>query len=559
MLKSLSIQNIAVIEKAQIEFSKGLNVLTGETGAGKSIIIDSINAILGERTSRELVRSGCDNAFVSAYFEDVDESVNALLDELGIEREDDNSLVVSRKISAQGKSVFRINGVQVTASMLKSLGRSLINIHGQHDSQALLNPDEHFKFLDSYANISPLLDEYKASFKKLLSVRRRLKELTADADDRDKQIELLDYQINELSQAEIKVGEWDELKQRKELILNSQSITQALTDLNVAFSGNDETMGVIGTVSSVSKSVASVSKNDTQLKQILEKLEALNDSCEIIKDMAQEKLESIDFQPDELDKIEERLSLLYDFSNKYGETEQDMLYYLENAVNRRKSFDNSDEELERLNAQYDEAFSTTVSLSQKLTAERKSAAKRLSEEICEQLMYLDMPKTVFSVDFQKGNLSSNGEDKIEFLISTNPGEPPKPLVKIASGGELSRIMLAIKSIIAKNDSVQTLIFDEIDTGVSGKASRKIGLKLKEVGESTQVICVTHSAQIASVADNHLLIEKKYDEQSTFTSVRPLDYQGRRYELARIMGGLEITDSLLTTAEEMLDDNEIISI
>lgn len=559
MLKSLSIQNIAVIEKAQIEFSKGLNVLTGETGAGKSIIIDSINAILGERTSRELVRSGCDNAFVSAYFEDVDESVNALLDELGIEREDDNSLVVSRKISAQGKSVFRINGVQVTASMLKSLGGLLINIHGQHDSQALLNPDEHFKFLDSYANISPLLDEYKSSFKKLLSVRRRLKELTADADDRDKQIELLDYQINELSQADIKVGEWDELKQRKELILNSQSITQALTDLNVAFSGNDETMGVIGTVSSVSKSVASVSKNDTQLKQILEKLEALNDSCEIIKDMAQEKLESIDFQPDELDKIEERLSLLYDFSNKYGETEQDMLYYLENAVNRRKSFDNSDEELERLNAQYDEAFSTTVSLSQKLTAERKSAAQRLSEEICEQLMYLDMPKTVFSVDFQKGNLSSNGEDKIEFLISTNPGEPPKPLVKIASGGELSRIMLAIKSIIAKNDSVQTLIFDEIDTGVSGKASRKIGLKLKEVGESTQVICVTHSAQIASVADNHLLIEKKYDEQSTFTSVRPLDYQGRRYELARIMGGLEITDSLLTTAEEMLDDNEIISI
>ena len=559
MLKSLSIQNIAVIEKAQIEFSKGLNVLTGETGAGKSIIIDSINAILGERTSRELVRSGCDNAFVSAYFEDVDESVNALLDELGIEREDDNSLVVSRKISAQGKSVFRINGVQVTASMLKSLGGLLINIHGQHDSQALLNPDEHFKFLDSYANISPLLDEYKASFKKLLSVRRRLKELTADADDRDKQIELLDYQINELSQADIKVGEWDELKQRKELILNSQSITQALTDLNIAFSGNDETMGVIGTVSSVSKSVASVSKNDTQLKQILEKLEALNDSCEIIKDMAQEKLESIDFQPDELDKIEERLSLLYDFSNKYGETEQDMLYYLENAVNRRKSFDNSDEELERLNAQYDEAFSTTVSLSQKLTAERKSAAQRLSEEICEQLMYLDMPKTVFSVDFQKGNLSSNGEDKIEFLISTNPGEPPKPLVKIASGGELSRIMLAIKSIIAKNDSVQTLIFDEIDTGVSGKASRKIGLKLKEVGESTQVICVTHSAQIASVADNHLLIEKKYDEQSTFTSVRPLDYQGRRYELARIMGGLEITDSLLTTAEEMLDNNEIISI
>ena len=559
MLKSLSIQNIAVIEKAEIEFSKGLNVLTGETGAGKSIIIDSINAILGERTSRELVRSGCDNAFVSAYFEDVDDCVNALLDELGIEKEEDNGLVISRKISALGKSVFRINSVQVTASMLKTLGVLLINIHGQHDSQALLNPDEHFKFLDSYANISPLLNEYKASFKELLTVRRRLKELTADADDRDKQIELLDYQINELSQADIKLGEWDELKHRKELILNSQSITQALTDLNIAFSGNDDVMGVISTVLSVAKSVSAVSQNDTELKQILEKLEALSDSCETIKDLAQEKLDSIDFQPDELDKIEERLALLYDFSNKYGETEQDMLYYLENAINRRKSFDNSDEELERLNAQYDEAFSNTLSLAQRLTNERKAAAQRLSREICEQLSYLDMPKTSFSVDFQKGNLSSNGEDKIEFLISTNPGEPPKPLVKIASGGELSRIMLAIKSIIAKNDSVQTLIFDEIDTGVSGKASRKIGLKLKEVGESTQVICVTHSAQIASVADNHLLIEKKYDEQSTFTSVRSLDYQGRKYELARIMGGLEITDSLLTTAEEMLDDNEIISI
>lgn len=559
MLKSLSIQNIAVIEKAEIEFSKGLNVLTGETGAGKSIIIDSINAILGERTSRELVRSGCENAFVSAYFEDVDDCVNALLDELGIEKEEDNSLVISRKISALGKSVFRINGVQVTASMLKTLGVLLINIHGQHDSQALLNPDEHFKFLDAYANISPLLNEYKSSFRELLTVRRRLKELTADADDRDKQIELLDYQINELSQADIKLGEWDELKHRKELILNSQSITQALTDLNIAFSGNDDVMGVISTVLSVAKSVSSVSQNDTELKQILEKLEALSDSCETIKDLAQEKLDSIDFQPDELYKIEERLALLYDFSNKYGETEQDMLYYLENAINRRKSFDNSDEELERLNAQYDEAFSNTLSLAQRLTNERKAAARSLSREICEQLSYLDMPKTIFSVDFQKGNLSSNGEDKIEFLISTNPGEPPKPLAKIASGGELSRIMLAIKSIIAKNDSVQTLIFDEIDTGVSGKASRKIGLKLKEVGESTQVICVTHSAQIASVADNHLLIEKKYDEQSTFTSVRPLDYQGRKYELARIMGGLEITDSLLTTAEEMLDDNEIISI
>lgn len=559
MLKSLCIENIAVIEKADIEFKSGLNAMTGETGAGKSIIIDSINAIMGERTSKELVRSGCENAFVSAYFTDVDDNINELLSEYGIAPEEDNSLLVSRKISAQGKSVFRINGVQATASMLKAISSGLINIHGQHDSQALLNPDYHYRYVDTYGNIDSLLSEYKFAFSNLLSVRKRLKSLTSDADDRDRQVELLDYQINELTQADIKVGEWEELKRRKNIILNSQNISDVLNNISIAFSGNEEAMGISSLVLSAIKEIDSLNDDDDDIKLIRDNLEILMDTSETIKDMTSTKLNQVDFHPDELNKIEERLALFYDFSKKYGETEEDMLYYLENALKKRRLFDNSDEEIEKLNAEYDECFSKTVELAQKLSNARKEAAEKLSKEICNQLKYLDMPKTQFSVSFENSILSSNGADKIEFLISTNPGEPPKPLAKIASGGELSRIMLAIKSIIAKNDSVQTLIFDEIDTGVSGKASHKIGLKLKEVGESTQVICVTHSAQIASVADNHLLIEKKYDNNKAYTSVKLLNYQGRKYELARIMGGFEITDSLLTTAEEMLDNNEIVLI
>lgn len=559
MLKTLGIENIAVIEKADIEFSGGFNILTGETGAGKSIVVDSINAILGERTSKELVRNGCENAFVTAYFEDINEEVKAKLIELDIPLEDDNSLMLSRKISIQGKSSCRINGIMCTVSMLKEIGSLLVNIHGQHDSQALLNPDYHYKFVDMYGGCESLLAEYKDSFKKLLSIRKRLKALTLDADSRDKQIELLDYQIKELTQAEIKVGEWEELKARKNVILNSQSLLTALNSTLSAFNGGDEFSGISTMLGTSIKDIGDLVNVDSDLKAIYDKLEQLNDAVETVKDLTQSKINAIDYQPDELDKIEERLDLLYTFSNKYGETEKDMLYYLDEAIKQRASFDNSEEELERLNAEYDEIFSTTIALAEKLSAKRQRSADKLGEEICKQLEFLDMPRIKFSTSFEKGNLSSTGFDKIEFLIATNIGEVPKPLAKIASGGELSRIMLAIKSIIAKNDSIQTLIFDEIDTGVSGKASRKIGLKLKEVGEATQVICVTHSAQIASLSDSHFLIEKEYTEDRTYTKVRELDFIGRKKELARIMGGLEITDALLMSAEEMLNNQDILFI
>ena len=552
MLKTLVIENIAVIKKAQIEFTGGLNVLTGETGAGKSIVVDSINAILGERTSRELVRAGSDNAFVNAYFEDINDDVKLKLNEYDIPIEEDGSLLLSRKISAGGKSVCRVNGLPVTVGILKDIGTHLVNIHGQHDSQALLNPDFHYKFLDAYADCDELLAEYKDSFKSFLNIRRQLKSLTSDADERDKQSEILDYQIKELRDADIKVGEWEELKHRKSVILNSQAILNALNTLLGAVNGDDENQGIQSVLSSSDKEITALLDADSQLKPIKEKLDSAEDLLESIKDLISDKMESLDFQPDELDKIEERLDILYTFSNKYGETEQDMLYYLADAERKRALFDNSEQDLERLNAEYDSSLEKTQSLALKLSEVRRKAAEKLGDEICSQLEFLDMPGVKFVTQFSKGNLSSSGVDKIEFLIRTNPGEEPKPLAKIASGGELSRIMLAIKSIIAKSDSIATLIFDEIDTGVSGKASRKIGLKLKEVGKNAQVICVTHSAQIASAADSHFLIKKEYTDNAAFTQIMPLDFEGRKYELARIMGGLNVTESLLKSAEEMLD-------
>lgn len=553
MLKTLSIENIAVIEKADIEFSKGFNVLTGETGAGKSIVVDSINAILGERTSKELVRAGSENAFVTAYFEDINSEVKQKLNEFDLPCEDDGTLMLSRKISAQGKSTCRINGSVCTVSMLKEVGNLLVNIHGQHDSQTLLNADYHYKFVDMYGSLDGVLDEYKQSFRQLLSVRKQLKALTMDADERDRQIELLDYQIKELTDAEIKVGEWDELKKRKNLILNSQNLLQSLNSALTAFNGSDEYSGISTLLSTAVKELGTVSDVDSDIKAVYDKAEALNDSVEVVKDALLDKINSIEFEPEELNRIEERLDLYYTFSNKYGETEQDMLYYLDEAVKKRAAFENSEEELEKLNVRYDEIFNQTVALAQKLTDLRKSTAEKLGNEICKQLEFLDMPKIKFTTSFEKGNLSANGWDKIEFLIATNVGETAKPLAKIASGGELSRIMLAIKSIIAQKDSIDTLIFDEIDTGVSGKASRKIGLKLKELGAFTQVICVTHSAQIASVADSHFLIEKNVQNDRTYTNVTVLDYDGRKNELARIMGGINATESLLKSAEELLNN------
>lgn len=550
MLKTLDIENIAVIEKASVDFSGGLNVLTGETGAGKSIVVDSINAIMGERTSRELVRYGADNAYVSAYFDDICDSALNKLKEFDIELEEDNSLLITRKISANGKSLCKVNGKTVTVSMLKEICSYLVNVHGQHDSQALLNPDLQYNYIDMLLEDKSVLSDYKETFKKLISVRRKLKSFAKDEDNKESLLELLNFQIEELEKADIKVGEREELTKKRALIQKSEDIIKSLNLAISVINGDDENIGIEQACADVSRTLFKFDET----KDVYDVFNDINDKLELAKDKAEALLLSIDFSPEEIEMIDEKLDLYYKFSNKYGQTEQEMLNYLEKAKEKRNSILFADEELNRLNEEYENLLNITVKLADKLSTERKKTAKIFEENVKQELAFLDMPKMQFYVDFNKGNLSSTGYDKIEFLISANPGEPPKSLSKVASGGELSRIMLAIKNIISYNDTIGTLIFDEIDTGVSGRASQKIGLKLKSVSKNTQVICVTHSAQIASNADEHFLIQKKFNNNKTFTCVTPLDFEGRKQELARIMGGLEITDTLLQSAEELLNQN-----
>lgn len=555
MLKTLDIENIAVIEKAQIEFSAGFNVLTGETGAGKSIVVDSINAILGERTSRELVRNGADFAFVSALFTNINKTVKDKLSELGYIPEDDNSLLLTRRISSDGKSACKINGRPATVSVLREVGDTLVNIHGQHDSQSLLNPDCHYKFIDMLSGGSELIENYKSAFSEFIHIRRRLKQLTARAEKNDNNTELLDFQINELENADIKAGETEKLTARKKILDNADGALEAYNAVLSTLSGDDENAGVKLSLASVANEIEKYSDVSDDTAKAYSLLQNIDDELETVKSLVENAAQSLDYDPDEKEKIEERLDQLYRLGKKYGGTEEAMLENLEKFKTQRAAINTDEEELEKLTEEYDSSFDKVQKLAAELSDLRKQTALKFENDVKAQLEFLDMPKISFKVNFEKGILSSAGIDKIEFLISTNPGEPPKPLAKIASGGELSRIMLAIKNILAYNDTVDTLIFDEIDTGVSGRASVKIGMKLKSVSKNTQVITVTHSAQIAAFADTHFLIQKDYENERTYTKVTALDFENRKYELARIMGGLQITDALLEGAEEMLKNAE----
>lgn len=555
MLKTLDIENIAVIEKAQIEFSAGFNVLTGETGAGKSIVVDSINAILGERTSRELVRNGADFAFVSALFTDINKTVKDKLSELGYIPEEDNSLLLTRRISSDGKSACKINGRPATVSVLREVGDTLVNIHGQHDSQSLLNPDCHYKFIDMLSGGSELIGNYKSAFSEFIHIRRRLKQLTAQAEKNDNSTELLDFQINELENADIKVGETEKLTARKKILDNADGALEVYNAVLSTLSGDDENAGVKLSLASVANEIEKYSDVSGDTAKAYSLLQNIDDELETVKSLVENAAQSLDYDPDEKEKIEERLDQLYRLGKKYGGTEEAMLENLEKFKVQRAAINTDEEELEKLTEEYDSSFDKVQKLAAEISDLRKQTALKFENDVKAQLEFLDMPKISFKVNFEKGILSSAGIDKIEFLISTNPGEPPKPLAKIASGGELSRIMLAIKNILAYNDTVDTLIFDEIDTGVSGRASVKIGMKLKSVSKNTQVITVTHSAQIAAFADSHFLIQKDYENERTYTKVTALDFENRKYELARIMGGLQITDALLEGAEEMLKNAE----
>lgn len=547
MLTSLKIENVAIIESAAIEFGCGLNVLTGETGAGKSIVIDSINAILGERTSRDIIRTGAQSAKVYAVFEDVNERVRNFLDENGIDCED-GVLIINRTLSREGKNVCRINGAPVTVSMLREIGGELIDIHGQHDNQSLLSPEKHCGFVDSFAGNADLIADYREKYGRLCEIRSKLKKLTTDESSKSQRIDFLTYQIDELEKAEITIGERDELKARKSLINNSQKVIESL---NIAYEALKADGAGIDMITDAESEIANASAYMETLGEASEKITDIRYELEDIAETVRDAMTEVDFDPSELEDIDERLDLLYRLSKKYGDTEEEMLEYLEKA---RAELDNiafSEERVKELQEQEKEALAETETAACKLTESRKTAGEKLSNAICSELEFLDMPNVRFVVKCNDIGLTENGKDEIEFLISANAGEEPKPLAKIASGGELSRIMLAIKNVLAETDGVDTMIFDEIDTGVSGRAAQKIAMKLRSASKGRQVICVTHLAQIAAQGDVHLYISKSVSDGKTYTNIKSLIEEERVAEIARIMGGMEITKLQLESAREML--------
>lgn len=552
MLQNLKIENVAIIESADIFFENGLNIMTGETGAGKSIIIDSINAVLGERTSRELVRTGSNKASVTALFRTENKNVSVFLDECGIEAEADGGLLISRSISADGKNVCRINGCPVTVGMLKSLGRELINIHGQHDSQLLLNPESHCSFIDRMAGNEKLLEEYKAAYDNFNALKREIASLITDDEEKNRKIELLTYQIDEIENAQLTVGEMDELKAVRTLHRNSEKIISAVNAAYSLLNGFDEAQGAVQQVKMSCSQLDGVSQYYQPLEETADKLREFYYQLEDIQDSLASTVDDLEYDPQYAQAVEDRLDYLNRLSRKYGATEADMLEFCEKCKAERREIEFSDERLLQLKAEEQKQRQLVISLADELTERRLATGKAFSEKVMTELEFLDMPNVIFETDRKEIAPAENGADEIEFLISPNLGENPKPLAKIASGGELSRIMLAIKNVLSDKDNIETLIFDEIDTGVSGRAASKLGKKLYEVSAGRQVICVTHLAQIAAQADFHFEISKSSKDGKTYTSVTPLDRDGRKHELARIIGGGEsVTQTQLDMAEEML--------
>ena len=553
MLSNLKISDIAIIKEAVIDFDNGLNVLTGETGAGKSIIIDAINAILGERTSRELIRTGSNNAEVSAFFENINDDVIAILNEFGIECEEDKSLLISRKISLDGKNLCKINGASATVSMLKKIGQALINVHGQMDNHNLLNEELHYTYIDSFAENNDIIKEYLCAYNDYCNLKRRYDNLITNESEKARKIDLLSYQIKEIEDAGIKIGEWDELEKRKKVLQNAEQLLALVNNAVEIINGNDNFSGVADMLNTASNSLVKASAYDETLNTVSDTVAEMSYN---ITDCASELnsfLYSLDVDPNELDIIEERLDILFRLSKKYGKNEEEILAFLENAQKELDDITFSDKLKEQLEVELNEKYNELNKVGRKLTANRQKYGEIFISKVKDELSFLDMASISFKIVQNRKAFDETGADEIYFLISANAGEEPKPLSKIASGGELSRIMLAIKNVLALKDNVQTLIFDEVDTGVSGRAAQKIGIKLKEVSKNRQVLCVTHLAQIACFADNHFLISKSESDNKTYTKVELLDNNGRIHELARIIGGIESTQLSLDTAAEMIEN------
>ena len=554
MLSNLQIENIAVIKSASIDFENGFNVMTGETGAGKSIVIDSLNAILGERTSRELIRSGADSASVCAEFQNVGDNVKNELEKLGIEKDD--TLIVSRKLTPDGKNVCRINGMPATVSMLKALGVQLVNIHGQLDNQSLLSPETHCSFIDKLAGSGRELNEFKELYSLYIKKENELKSLNTDENEKNRRLDILNYQIEEIQKADIRPGEKDELTEKLGFLRNAEKVLDLLHTAYAALNGDGEMPGAADVAADAASKLLSAADYSSDFT---ETANGVNDAAMNLSAYTEElrdKIYSLDYDPNETERAEERLDVIYRLSQKYGDSEEDILAYLENAEKERDALSFSDERAEQLRAETEKAYNEALAAAKKLSEIRIEAGKKFSADVERELAFLDMPSVKFIVNDSVGKLYENGIDNIEFLLSANAGEEPKPLSKIASGGELSRIMLAIKCVLSELDDIDTLIFDEIDSGVSGRAALKIAAKMKELSKTHQVICVTHLAQIAAFADEHKLISKEEKDGRTYTCIASLDYNGRKYELARIMGGLTVTQSILNSAEELLSSAEI---
>ena len=546
MLKFLHIENIAVIEKTDIEFKAGFNVLTGETGAGKSILIDAINAVLGERVSKDLIRNGCESALVTAVFGDFDARTVERLKEFDIFPDEDGNLLISRKLSLSGKGLIKINGIPVTATILRDIAQGLINIHGQHDNQALLVPENHLSYVDAIAKNGNFLENYYTEFKNLNAIRKELKSLEMDEDEKARKIDILKYQINEIEAAAIRVGEIADLKSKLKIAEGYEKTFKALSSAEFYLSGDDNNDGALTQLRNTEKQLIIADAVNT---------EKLNEALNLLEDLRFEIsrfLNNSEFSQLNPDEINQRLDYVTRIVLKYGGSEEAALEFLENSNRELENIQLSDKRIVELSDLLDSSTERLIFLAEELTNSRKQAAMLFENQVCDILKELNMPNVRFVVDFQKGKYTRLGCDNVEFMISANLGETVKPLHKIASGGELSRVMLAIKSVLLDNDPVGTMIFDEIDTGISGYAADKVAKQLRFVAFGRQVICVTHLAQIAAAANEHLLIKKTTENDKTYTNVSSLQYEEKIYEIARIMSGTDITDNLYNSAKELID-------
>ena len=547
MLRLLHIENIAVIERADILFEPGFNVMTGETGAGKSIVIDAISAILGERAYRDMIRTGMQKASVRAIFEDV--AQYPWFAENGVPYESETT--VQREIYLDGKNVCRVNGVPVTVSVLRQLGIQLINIHGQHDSASLFDENYHLSFLDSFACNEALLENYGEKYRNVVSLQREIQRLSMDESEKLRRMETLRYQIEEISRADLKEGEDETLEARRKMLQNSEKLSEGLQDAAVCLDGDEDSQGAAALLSEAERALARISRYDDSLSQLHDTASDLMYQIQDVAEQLRDRLYQLSYSADELEQIEDRLDTIHRLRRKYGATCEDILAFLASAQAELDEMEFSGDRLEQLKGKLERAQKDAWEAAYELREARKQASERLTARILEELSQLDMKKVRFSCEFSETELTPAGADAVAFYMSANLGEALKPLNKVASGGELARIMLALKNVLAEKDHVPTLIFDEVDTGVSGRAAQRVAEKLHQVSKSKQVLCVTHLPQLAALADTHLLIAKGERDGRTFTTVEPLDLEGRKAELARIIGGANITETTLKTAEEML--------